>query len=263
MIYLQKTRRRGKTLWYLLFLIVLIAIGFFAQSTTIGTSTLHRIGKPLWRGYDASLSALSSLTTPFRSKSKLLEENNILKSKLEELRATYSDYELTRDENTKLKALLGREDERFLTLVYILKRPTATPYDVLLIDAGESIGVRQGQKIYSANGSLIGIVSETFKNSAFVDLFTSPSTETVCIIEINETPATCKGRGGGNYEIQVSLETEAPIGTNIFYPGIHRDLLGQVEEIINDNIAQSTKRLLFKSAINIQRENTVLIDLGS
>ena len=155
-------------------------------------------------------------------------------------------------ENTNLKEILGRKDlKKNMILSAILSKPNQSPYDTLIIDAGESQGIKMGNTVFAGGNIPIGRIAETYANSSKVILFSTAGERTQAVIGEKSVFMELVGRGGGNFEIIMPRDFVLKSGEQAIMPGIHPYLLAVVETVISDPRDPFTKALLV-SPVNIQ-----------
>lgn len=154
-------------------------------------------------------------------------------------------------ENEHLKELLGRktsEDE--FSLAAVLVRPPQTPYDSLIIDAGNNMGLQVGDVIYAEMNFAIGRVVEVNSNTSVVSLFSSSNQKANVLLGSSTTSVTVEGRGGGNFYIKLPKNIELKQGDPVLWPDIETILLGSVDVVDSDD-GDAYSHVYFKSPVNI------------
>ncbi len=206
---------------------------------------------PLWRAQDGALRNNSPISY-FVSKKELLDENQELKNRIEELENLEALNVLLSDENERLKTLLGRSEFRGeRVLASILIRPGRIPFDVLLIDAGKQDGVTKGSFVVAQGSNVVGEITEVFETTSRARLFSSGGEVTPIVIGSENISAEAVGLGGGNYEITLPREVIIEEGDIISTSGIEAFVLGVVGSI-EKKPADAFQKILFKIPVNIQ-----------
>lgn len=204
---------------------------------------------------------LHNISVYFTSKNSLLLENQNLKNTINENEARMANYEALFNENEKLKEILLRKHgEKVMLLAGIIGSPNQSPYDTLLLDAGESNGVKVGDKVFAYGDIPIGVIAETAKNSAKVRLFSTPGERLTSVLAGSDTFVELVGRGRGNFEAILPRDFELPEGTLALLPGIYPYTVAEVVSTISDP-RDSYKKALLKSPINIFELKFVEISL--
>lgn len=111
----------------------------------------------------------------FTSRKNMSEYITDLEHNLFSLRAKVLDYERLETENETLRETLRASSglQSVVATTRILKRPPASAYDTLVIDAGTENNVAIGQTVVAFGTLYLGNVIEVFKDTAIVRLGTS------------------------------------------------------------------------------------------
>lgn len=211
----------------LVFAALLLGIAIFY----FGRPFIITLIKPLWQGENAIARGLGNLGDFFRSKDALIQENQLLRDKLvnyEALQVSLRTMEASRDD---LLSRFGRSPSTSTVAAGVLSSPPRTPYDLLIVDAGEDQGVTLGDKVSLPEGGALGFVSEALANTAWVTLYTSSGVETEAILERGNVPVTLRGLGGGSLEFFLPRGLVAVRGDKLLLPGVRAELVGVVEEV--------------------------------
>jgi len=154
------------------------------------------------------------------------------------LEALQAERDALQQENLDLKARLGRDARAGRILGAVLLRPPATPYDTLVIDAGQAEGVALGD-IVSAGGTIvIGSVSEVYTHAARVVLYSAPGQKYDALLRPSTPlgtrgtiPLAVEGQGGGSLRAQVPAGTPVSVGDFALLPGIIGGLSAKVSRV--------------------------------
>ena len=133
-------------------------------------------------------------------------------------------------ENDALRALLGDEGEVRI-LAGIIGRPGTVPYDVLVIDKGTDDGVSTETPVYVGSDQVIGAVTKVFRNSALVELVTSPGLASSVFVVGPNIYTNAVGIGGGQLRIGVPQGIELSIGDSVILPSADRGVFGTINYI--------------------------------
>jgi rod shape-determining protein MreC len=233
-------------------MLVLLALGviygvFFSPVAPYFSGAVHTAAVPLWKAGDSIASTFKPFAF-FSSRREVYLENKDLKTQVDVLSAKLVDRSLLREENKKLKELLGREGESSRVLGVVLSRPARTPYDTLVVDVGEKHGVSKGDRVV-LESVLLGEVSEVYYSSSKVTLFSTAGNAIQVIVGTEGIPAEAVGKGGGVYEITLPRESEVYVGDTVYLSNLEPLVLGVVDTIEEDpNDAFETIHVM--SAIN-------------
>ena len=162
--------------------------------------------------------------------------------RLEEERARLSEhaaaYEILKRENATLRALLHMSEVRGGVGTAILSSGTS-PYGTLLIDAGTDDGVLVGDIAISEGGVAIGVLRETYADSALIHVYTAPDASIDVIIA--GSPTILDGRGGGNARAKLPRGVDVALGEPVYAPSAHSLAVGIVGSIESDpSLAEQT-----------------------
>ena len=221
--------RTGRWLAIIAIAIVVVFVVFPHTSSSV----VYRIVSPLWRAENAADT-----------------EKNELIMKLQGFATVDEKIKMLTKENHELKARLERRVEPNTALAVVLRHPPATAYDTLIVDIGESDGVRVGNVVSIFGGDPVGIVETVSAHTAQVKLYSSPGYELDALVGENSLPIHVIGMGGGNFTAKVPHDMEVVVGDVITLPGIMPAVLGIIEDIIVDP-SRSFKVIHFKSPVAI------------
>jgi cell shape-determining protein MreC len=185
-----------------------------------------------------------------KSKRVLVLEHRGLEEKVTELTARGLLVDQLEKENIELKGILGRRDSSRALLGVVLARPTVSPYDTLIVDIGEREGVNRGDKVRAYGSIVIGEVEEVYRSASLIKLFSAPGVKSSVIVGATNILIQAKGRGGGNFIIELPRDVEVQIGDSILLPNIRMQLLGTVE-YIEKAPSEPFQTIYFKSTINM------------
>ncbi len=229
MNFLQKNRRNENNKQKILTTVIIFLLGFgifslFNSSILVGIS-------PLWNLRKDIINKSKDLVSFFHTKNSLIEENRLLKDKLNAEESLLYSYRSLEETNNHLLADLGRLPTDAKVAAGILVRPPQSAYDILVLDAGEKEGLKIGNSVILPFGPVIGTISKITSESSEVTLFSTNGIKTEAIFERGETPVTLVGQGGGNFEVQLPRDIPVEKGDRVLSYGISSRLLGVVEDI--------------------------------
>lgn len=195
----------------------------------------------------------------FRDKRSLRDERDILKERNVELEKKIELLEILGKENENLKLFLGQPNKKTYVVGSVILRPPQSPYDILVIDAGDENGIKVGREAITHSSVLIGHVAETMPKMSKIKLVSFPKEETNLILEKIKLAAIGVGLGGGNIEIKIPNSVKVEIGDNIITDGMFPRILGKVEKIETSPIVPFQK-VLFRVPINLNETRYVGIE---
>lgn len=208
---------------------------------------------------------MENITLLIKDKKNLEKKNEELKKIKENLEEKFFSWNLLRQENEELKAILLRiknNKEKNNILASIISRPPISPYDILLIDVGSEDGLKEGMNVFAGEDIFVGKVAEVFLKNSKVKMVSYPEEKIEAILHLNDSQAQIsvmtKGKGGGSMEIDLSDSIEVKTGDLITTPGVFLFILGMVEKIEREE-SESVQKIIFRSPLNIQELEYVTI----
>ncbi len=190
----------------------------------------------------------------------MLRENESLKQQLAEAQARLGSIQSVETENSELKGLLGRASSTPYILGAVLKRPPLSPYDELVIDLGADHGLSTSSIVYAPGNVRIGRVSQVLGQTSKVTLFSSPGEKYEVQIGAAHTPATAVGRGGGQYQAQLSHDVKVVEGDFVTAPSLNDGTFGVVTGVAS-SAAEPFETVIFAPSVNIYQLRWVLVDV--
>lgn len=246
----------------LLFLIALFAV-LFLNSRSISNST--RAG--LTDASSAPLKTIHSIASfpkrliPFAA---LRDENRILNEKINLLSRKLIEAKGLRDENERLKGLLGfrKEIPYTTTPAEIIGRDPTNWSGSVIIDKGANDGVRQNRAVISTKG-LVGRTIEVGRRSAKILLITDPNSKVGVVVQRNRQGGILVGRPDGKCKmIYITLDSDVSPGDKVVTAGIGsifpKDILvGEVVSVEKEP-ARLYKNAIIKTAADLSKAEEVL-----
>ncbi|MFA6355331.1 MAG: rod shape-determining protein MreC [Candidatus Paceibacterota bacterium] len=244
-----------KNLIFLVFFLLLASLGVF----TFISSGIHFIGRPIWKVENSIKNNFENIGYVVRTKTSVYKENeNLLKENVD-LKQAMIDYRILKNENVSLKELFGRvPNSDDMVLANILTRPNYSPYDTIILDIGNDIGIKIGDRVYGNVLTPIGEVSAIYKNTSLVTLYSNPGKVTEAIMEGSNTNVEIVGRGGGNFEMIIPIDLPFVKGASLLLPNIKSEIVAIIEDVIsspNDPV----KKVLLSSPVNVQNLKWVFV----
>jgi rod shape-determining protein MreC len=227
---------------------ILVSVGILSLTGQL----FNYVGRPLWKVENYIGNSLYNLNYFFRTKASISNENHNLIEEISELRTTMIDYQILKNENDQLKEMIGRLPvKNNLMLGNILTKPNRSPYDTIIIDIGNNMGVRSGNVIY-ANGNVpIGNIDKVYSDTSLAVLYSSPGQKTDGFLDGSNASVELVGRGGGNFEMIIPIELSVEKGQIVYLPGNNSEVLALVNEIISKP-SDPFKLVILSSPVNIQ-----------
>lgn len=227
------------------------------------TNAVYVVATGVWGVGDATVNTWNSFVTNFRDKERLISENEALAAELDRVQAQVLDRNLLAEKVTKLEESLGRvrSDNRVVAEVIVDHRQS--PYDTLVVDAGENEGITVGDEVVYSGSGIIGEVIETTSGSSKIKLFSSPGSERAVLVGSHYIPANALGRGMGNFEAKVPEGSVVAVGDTVV--STKGNLIFGVISLIEEKPAEPFKRIFFRLPFNTTeiRSVEIIIDKRS
>ncbi len=265
MSFLQRNRRflnrDDKKSILIPFFIVIFLIIIFSISYT--RNILFTAGTPLWYVKNSTVNFISENLAVLKSKRSLLEENSQLKDQLFAKNKQQALYEVLKSENEDIKNILNRKkNSQNLLLSAVLVKPFLSAYDTLIIDVGESFGVKVGDQVLADGNTYIGYISDVHDNVSKVVLYSSPGEKVKVLIGNSNIEKEAQGLGGGNFRVDLPREIDVKEGDNVIMPSISTNIFGTVEKT-EFKESDSFQSILFKNPVNVSELKWVEVILSN
>ncbi|CAN5152181.1 hypothetical protein BH11PAT1_BH11PAT1_5900 [soil metagenome] len=225
MPYLQRNKQSlYKNRIFIVVGIFLVGSIVFSYSSTIFT----RIMTPIWKGQSGIAYEFWSLTNFLRTKNSLIKENEALKLKVQSVEISLTE---AKREYNKNNFGFASTTLAHGIIADILVRPPETPYDVLVLGAGNNRNIHTGDPVILLEGPRIGTITEVASITSKVRLYSASGEKTPAILERNAVPIELVGRGGGELSFTLPREITIQIGDRILDTSIKASLIGVVRDI--------------------------------
>ena len=206
---------------------------------------------PFWRLSVTLEDSFLNIFSFLRSQKKLVTENEELRKALNDAQNELLIKKSLLRENIELKIMLGREENPSKTfLAAVLARPVKLFYDDLLIEVGKKEGVSLGDVVLGNGEIVLGRLEEVYDKVSKVRLLSSHQAETDVQIGDEGLVATLKGRGAGNFYLELPRELEIAEGDQALLPGSKIRVLAIVRKVEKEE-GSSVQKVYLKSPINI------------
>ncbi|MEK7641598.1 MAG: rod shape-determining protein MreC [Patescibacteria group bacterium] len=245
--------------------IVLACVVIIIFAPHLFSAVFTSMARPFWR------MEFSAMSGSLKSPERLLAENEELRNRLTDLELSSETIDFVLAENQELKTLLGRGNDvqtstssEYMApivdgvLAAVLKRPPVSPYDEIIIDVGRDYTISTSSLIYAVGNVLIGRVVDVLGTTSKVRLFSSPGERYEVLIGTSNTPATAIGRGGGQYEAQVSREAGVRESDFVTNPSVSQRPFAQVTAVLSDP-TQPFETVIFAPMVNIYQLKWVIV----
>ena len=133
------------------------------------------------------------------------------------------------EENDRLRDFSDGDEEDILAGV--IGRPTALPYDVLMIDKGSADGILANAPVFAAGDAAIGFVAAVYEHNALVALLSTPGYVSTVYIYGPNIYTTAIGQGGGVTRIHVPQGVTLEVGNPVVMPSLARGIYGSITAV--------------------------------
>lgn len=165
----------------------------------------------------------------FSSRATLARENAQLKSQVITLTPKAMAFDILKEENTHLQALLNMSQSNDGRVARVITTSKASPYGTFMIDIGASTGITAGDLALIEGGFIIGTITSTTAHTSLVnELFASGN---ALDVTLEGTSAKIVGHGGGNAQAQIprGIEiSEGSVAISSTYGGAPVGVVGKV-----------------------------------
>ncbi|HWH06968.1 MAG TPA: rod shape-determining protein MreC [Candidatus Paceibacterota bacterium] len=209
--------------------IVVLAVLVILGMRTFLPDTLVFLSRPLLGVGSSLTAAVGSATGTFENKADLEAERDALRLALLEVENENAVVRAQLADMTKLVGTTPAPDAR--TIAGVVARPPVSPYDTLVVEAGQKDGVRVGAFTYGTGGVPIGTVSALSGENAHVALFSAPGRETQGWAGEARIPVVLTGAGAGAFRATVAKDAGLQVGEQVFVPGPGALPIGTVTRI--------------------------------
>jgi cell shape-determining protein MreC len=254
-LYKHKQTRSAKKIFIVIIALLAGLLVFFLIFFRLNENSLN---ESVWRIGLKGQSVPKVFASYLKSKNKLQNENIELRNKLDESNLQILSTTIYKDENKKLKEILGRKEHAGMVLAQILSKPNKSPYDIIVVDVGSVDGITVGQKVVAKGSVPIGEIAEVGKKNSKAKLYSTPGTITEALFEGSQIDLDLKGTGSGGFEITIPKDVEVHVGQAILSKQIYSHIIALVSGVVSTE-HDSYKKVLAKSPINIQELSWVQI----
>lgn len=169
-----------------------------------------RASAPVEGGLRDIASPISDFVDGVTDHGDVVRENEQLRQENERLQKLIAEHD---DALARIKQLedaldvkASHPEDQFLTVNVIAQDPSGLKR-AIAIDRGQSDGIDEGMVVLSRNGTLVGTVSASYKNYAWVRLVTDPDSTVNAQVD---TAGAATSSGDASGSAQVLTETPAP-----------------------------------------------------
>ena len=242
----QRSRARRRRLFIVSALVVLLVVIDVVSGGAL-RSIVRSASSGLWRA-SASIRENIANTGYFTSHRTLAAENATLKDSLAAAQEDAAAIEELRGENDQLRALVHLVGDQQGVTAPIVSSVNASPYGTFLLGAGESDGIALNSLVMTADGFVIGTVTELHPHTALISEVLAGGTDTEVVI--GTTPATVEGRGSGNGRAEIPRDVSIATGTPAIAPTLGSHPIGIVGRVESAQ-ASASQTMYLSLPINI------------
>lgn len=230
---------------YTLSVLLLLALGL-----SVFGSPILKLIEPVLASENAVTRGVKNFFVFLKDKDKLVSENIALRESLSEYDSLQISYRALLSSRDDLLARFGRAPQGEAVAAGVLSHPPETPYDILIIDAGQDAGVEVGDRVSLPDGGALGRINEVMTSMAKVELYSGSGVETAAYLERGGVPVTLVGRGGGSFRFTLPRDIAVEVGDRVFLTGIRSELLAVVRDVELE-ATDSEKRIIAGGVRNI------------
>ena len=160
--------------------VVLSVLSYFASTSSVLRNALGVVTSPLRSAVYSVQTWVADKQRYYADYTALLEENAALKQEIAELRQSERQAQLDREENALLRELMDLREQRrdfVFESAKILEHSDTNWTSTLTLDRGTNCGIAVNNCVVSAEGYLVGVVSEVGTNWATVLTVVDTDTE--------------------------------------------------------------------------------------
>lgn len=221
----RRTLRKDRIRTILFVGIALVLVFFIAPRILSGIGAL--IFTPIAHFETWFYESGSAVPLYFQERSALIEENTRLKKDLAHADTKVSSRDRLLEENMELRSLLGSGTSTRIA-AGVIGRPTAMPFDVLILDKGHRDGIQADAPVYVGTDHVVGFVSEVHPHSSVVVLASTPGLKSTAYIFGPNIYTTAEGLGGGVLKVSVPQGILISVGDLVVIPSFDTGVYGRL-----------------------------------
>ncbi len=254
----------------ILLFVLLLSTSGSTQSSGAG-SAMSRLLVPVQRFLYSSTESIGDFFAGLSEDRSIKDENAALKEQVAEMESQLRNYENLRQENERLKELLGVVDSygeyETLTARVIGKSPGAW-FDEFTINAGEQHGVQENMIVYTADGLLGKVVYTSATYSRVISLIHDQSGVSAMVERTRDNGVVKAAQEGENPDdlqlFYISSNSDVKPGDRIITSGIGGVYpkgipIAQVTEVSTDS--SSEKVVIARSNVDFEHVEEVVVVL--
>ncbi len=208
-------------------------------------------GRVLYQNIDLTPTWLSS-RAELLDRIKNLEEENF------ELKLKESDYDALYLESRKLKNELGINIKGSFLRASVTARSPQTLFDTVIINIGETDGVKVGQLVLASENTAFGYITEVFTDTSIVKINSYNNTKHTGYVSRTLEVMDIEGISSGNFESVVPEDFDIDIGDKIIMNYIGNYTLAVVGSI-KEADSLGNKTILLSLPFDIRKTDTLYV----
>lgn len=236
------------------FVLVLVLSNIFGPGNTIWTDLFY----PFIKTGDYFYKNINKIGGFFSDKSELIEKNNKLMDEIENYQLDLMDYEVLKNENSRLREELKIKPPGEFIYTSVVSRPPQIPLDTLLLNVGIADSVKIGDLVLVSNKILIGKITKVSNHKSTIALNSFAEAVFYGFIARTSESLEVKGIGGGNMEAKVPLNFDVMPGDKVMISDSEKFLAAIVGAVTEDK-SLGSKSVLMYLPVNTPHLNTVFV----
>lgn len=239
-LYRQNRGRKG-------FVAVTVTVLILFAIDTVSGGMLRRVVRApvsALSEWSVALSERIGATGFFSSRRALAAENKALRQEMVLLESRAAAYAAVKQENDELRRVLNVATHPHGITASVVSSTEASPYGTFWVGAGESDSVLYGSLVETAEGFIIGRITDVDTHRSLVTELFAPGASTPATLR--GAPITIEGRGGGNGRTKVPRGMPLEVGdvvTSALFGGRPVAVVGSVETSAAEAFATVSIRL--------------------
>jgi len=165
----------------------------------------------------------------FSSRAALEKTIAIQREEIARLQEQASTYNLIKQENDQLRALVALTSSSPGITAPIISSFTSSPYGTFIIGAGSADGIRAGSLVISPGGFVVGRVSEVSEHASLVTQLFAPGASIDALID--NAPVVVEGSGGQNAKTRIAHGITVREGDPVSAPSLRGREIGIVAKV--------------------------------
>lgn len=226
-----------------------LIVSVFVSMVPQAAAPFQTVMRPLWHAGNAISGFISNVSVSLTSKQSLQNRIDELERRLLSEQQSIAQAELLKNENQRLMELWDQRVYENTVLARILVRPTVSPYDTVVIDAGSGSGITVDD-IVIVDNIPIGKVTRALTSTSMVELFSTSGVESDVLVGFDGVPARAVGQGGGTFRLDLPRDIEISEGDIVVLARFPSSVLASVEAVLVE-ASDPFQTILFKNPINI------------